>query len=660
MFHRSRFGKKSSLPMRKHKKNNSLNRPDWDGTVNDLTVHAASPQDILRNQIKRKSKNADAARRELRARKRGIPVDLMLTPGQMKLEMRKLAILRDVLYDHNDLSEVLRRTDETMSSVKDIFQDSSTCKSGNLNMTVMPGQEPNRGAISENQTLNETNDSVGEEYEADSDRYLHLLGDSSNQAPSKLPEDLLHTPQNNRNFPNKEYSALNGTQEVKRTMSRTNFDQKSHEKSDITDNISRISKDASVLQGKLNASSAIIQPKYDDLKSAMQNVATNISSFEEKSGRQVQKMQVSDGLGGFTASLLDAVTRLTSYVGEGEMKVNKVKQTVVELEDKLAHQTAVNDALTLELMNVVEQMKQHKSVVDEMKIVVLQLNNKNIETLKDNETLEHQVAALNKRVEKLEEKCEPVAQDEVNGVEFVALRGETNNTDDSGLKSDMTALLTALKSQNAKSAVPSSEASKTTSHFKPYLLETETTEEASHTIASVQSHLKHLQLQHQQAQQRMNELTQHIQPTTPNTVQELTTFTQPTAVHQPATFTQPPAVHQPTSYPQIQLRSISPPCKDTKPNPQPSHGVQYNLDFLQSDNDSSDLLEGDDSSSISISSASLMSPQVPQHQNKEILTGIKKTQVSLEDRISELNKQHAEAQSRLQRLVSRRRGETRS
>uniref|UniRef100_H2Y116 Uncharacterized protein n=1 Tax=Ciona intestinalis TaxID=7719 RepID=H2Y116_CIOIN len=81
---------------------------------------------------------------------------------------------------------------------------------------------------------------------------------------------------------------------------------------------------------------------------------------------------------------------------------------------------------------------------------------------------------------------------------------------------------------------------------------------------------------------------------------------------------------------------------------------------MQSDNDSSDLLEGDDSSSISISSASLISPQVTQHQNKEILTGIKKTQVSLEDRISELNKQHAEAQSRLQRLVARRRGGTRS
>ena len=40
-------------------------------------------------------------------------------------------LFRQVLYDQNDFNEVLRKTDETMASVKSIFHDSVSRKSGN-------------------------------------------------------------------------------------------------------------------------------------------------------------------------------------------------------------------------------------------------------------------------------------------------------------------------------------------------------------------------------------------------------------------------------------------------------------------------------------------------------------------------------------------------
>ncbi len=43
-----------------------------------------------------KSKNADAARRELKAKKAGIPPSLMVSPAKLQLEMKKLALLRNV------------------------------------------------------------------------------------------------------------------------------------------------------------------------------------------------------------------------------------------------------------------------------------------------------------------------------------------------------------------------------------------------------------------------------------------------------------------------------------------------------------------------------------------------------------------------------------
>jgi len=53
----------------------------------------------LRRQLRHRSKNADVARKEMIAKKRGIPVDLVLSPGQVELEMKKLAILREVRFN---------------------------------------------------------------------------------------------------------------------------------------------------------------------------------------------------------------------------------------------------------------------------------------------------------------------------------------------------------------------------------------------------------------------------------------------------------------------------------------------------------------------------------------------------------------------------------
>lgn len=51
----------------------------------------------------------------------------------------------------------------------------------------------------------------------------------------------------------------------------------------------------------------------------MESVASNISEIENRRGNQSETSNMSvkcDGLAGFTATLIDAVTRLTVYVNE--------------------------------------------------------------------------------------------------------------------------------------------------------------------------------------------------------------------------------------------------------------------------------------------------------------------------------------------------------
>ncbi|XP_042665553.1 spindle and centriole-associated protein 1 [Centrocercus urophasianus] len=111
---------------------------DWDSTVHDLTVHRATPEDILRRHEIHKSRNKALAHLELqeKALRRKWKKQKQLAPDS--LEKRKLALMHEILSDQYDLQDVLKRSDQVMAVVKDWFGNAPRMRTGFPNVTMAP------------------------------------------------------------------------------------------------------------------------------------------------------------------------------------------------------------------------------------------------------------------------------------------------------------------------------------------------------------------------------------------------------------------------------------------------------------------------------------------------------------------------------------------
>ncbi|XP_038227752.1 spindle and centriole-associated protein 1 isoform X2 [Dermochelys coriacea] len=204
---------------------------DWDSTVHDLTVHRATPEDMVRRHEIHKSKNKALVHMELqeKALKRKWKKQRQGAPDS--LEKRKLALMREILSDQYQLQDVLERSDQAMAVVKDLFGDAPRRHTGFPNVTMAPhcDLESSQGpivqksdpptqlsilseSIMDPQALNEvegegssncqSEDSVNEQdvslhfkSNIDTNRLLHLLKEEKAAGASQLwAEKQLRTP----------------------------------------------------------------------------------------------------------------------------------------------------------------------------------------------------------------------------------------------------------------------------------------------------------------------------------------------------------------------------------------------------------------------------------------------------------------------------------
>ncbi|XP_053898724.1 spindle and centriole-associated protein 1 isoform X2 [Malaclemys terrapin pileata] len=240
---------------------------DWDSTVHDLTVHRATPEDMVRRHEIHKSKNKALVHVELqeRALKRKWKKQRQGAPDS--LEKRKLTLMREILSDQYRLQDVLERSDQAMAVVKDLFGDAPRRHTGFPNVTMAPhcDLESSQGpivqksdpptqlsilseSIMDPQALNEvegedssncqSEDSVNEQdvslhfkSNIDTNRLLHLLKEENAAGASQLwVEKQLRTPTPSQKanvavtpttaLPSSGAAALNATKVVQRVHSR--------------------------------------------------------------------------------------------------------------------------------------------------------------------------------------------------------------------------------------------------------------------------------------------------------------------------------------------------------------------------------------------------------------------------------------------------------
>ncbi|XP_015482631.1 spindle and centriole-associated protein 1 isoform X1 [Parus major] len=420
-------------------------RRDWDSTVHDLTVHRATPEDILRRREIHKSKNKALAHLELQEKALNRKWKKQKQLDADSLEKRKLALMREILSDQYHLQDVLERSGQVMAVAKDLLEDAPRTRTGIPNVTMAPNcdLESSQGPIVQKshppsqlstlsesvmdfQVLNEEeeealsedghHDVLGFKSSINSDRLLRLLREENSLVNSQLwvENDMRKTalPQKSNMpctptavSPSLDQSALNATSVIKRTHSRLRNEDE-EESVDSGDSVrqvlnpnSRKQKQTAAKMKRKQAAQNSARQKRDDsptnliqtnlqrdnksgldvLNHMIQEVEHELEEYERCTGREVQKKERSEGLSGFTLSLVNALCRLMRYLKETEMQLHEKDMMRQQQEKMLNEHRELIDALTAEVLQVREEnvtmqkkLQQYMTVTDQKLMCLIQ------------------------------------------------------------------------------------------------------------------------------------------------------------------------------------------------------------------------------------------------------------------------------------------------
>ncbi|NXF02331.1 SPICE protein, partial [Smithornis capensis] len=417
---------------------------DWDNTVHDLTVHRATPEDILRRHEIHKSKNKALVHLELQEKAQNRKWKKQKQLDADSLEKRKLNLMREILSDQYHLQDVLEQSDQVIAVAKDLFGDAPRTRTGFPNVTMAPNCDlessqgpivqkcnpPNQlsilnESVLDSQVLNEEEDealsedglpkSLGFKSSISSVRLRRLLREENSPVNSELwAEKYMRraTLSQESNAlspttvsPSLDQSALNATSVIKRTHSRLQNEDE-EETIDATDTVRQVlnpdlrkqTQLAAKMKRKQAAQNSARQRRDDspaklipadlqrDSKSSLevlnhmiQEVENELEEYERCTGREVQKKERSEGLSGFTLSLVNALCRLMRYLKETEMQLHEREVMRQQHKEMLNEHRELIDALTAEVLLVREEnitmqkkLQQYMTVTDEKLVSLTQ------------------------------------------------------------------------------------------------------------------------------------------------------------------------------------------------------------------------------------------------------------------------------------------------
>ncbi|NXM54598.1 SPICE protein, partial [Illadopsis cleaveri] len=430
-------GSRPRTAARKGPRRATAARRDWDSTVHDLTVHRATPEDILRRREIHKSKNKALAHLELQEKALNRKWRKQKQVGADSLEKRKLALMREILSDHYHLQDVLEQSGQVMAVAKDLLGDAPRTRTGFPNVTMAPNcdLESSQGPIvkkshppSQLSVLNESvmdsqalyeeeeealsedgpHDVLGFKSTINSDRLLRLLREENSLVNSQLwveKDRRKNTLSQESNVPwtptvspSLDQSALNATSVIKRTHSRLRNEDE-EESVDSSDTVRQVlnpnsrkqkqiaakmkrkqAAQSSAKQKRGDSPANLIQtdfqrdnkPSLDVLNHMIQEVEHELEEYERCTGREVQRKERSEGLSGFTLSLVNALCRLMRYLRETEMQLHEKEMMRQQQEETLNEHRELIDALTAEVLQVREEnitvqkkLQQYMTVTDQ-------------------------------------------------------------------------------------------------------------------------------------------------------------------------------------------------------------------------------------------------------------------------------------------------------
>uniref|UniRef100_A0A672NK95 Spindle and centriole-associated protein 1 n=1 Tax=Sinocyclocheilus grahami TaxID=75366 RepID=A0A672NK95_SINGR len=363
----------------------SAPKKEWVSTVNDLSVHKATPDELARRHEMHRSQNRVVAQWELkekaltRRRRKNQP------PSPPGLDRARLNIIRELFSDQCQLQDVIARSDRALAEVKDLFGDAPRRRTGFPTITVAPDCD--------------SDSELPVHQKPDPPTQLSLLSQTMmdqqvlrNMMKSKMPrkinkcrsksfpwtsdhpeQELPKTPCNTR--VREDQAALNATVAVQRLKSRQTCPDVNQSTSLVNQvlnpepassqpGIKRSSVQASRgrsghtsgLNGSGLSSMAGNQSSLELLQGMLEQVDTELDSLDHQNpSSEAGSQQQRPGLTGFSVALVTTLGRLASHIRKKEEEALREAQERRRLEEEVKEQRALIDALTVESLTLREE-----------------------------------------------------------------------------------------------------------------------------------------------------------------------------------------------------------------------------------------------------------------------------------------------------------------
>uniref|UniRef100_A0A673G180 Spindle and centriole-associated protein 1 n=1 Tax=Sinocyclocheilus rhinocerous TaxID=307959 RepID=A0A673G180_9TELE len=363
----------------------SAPKKEWVSTVNDLSVHKATPEELALRHEMHRSQNRVVAQWELkekaltRRRRKNQP------PSPPGLDRARLNIIRELFSDQCQLQDVIARSDRALAEVKDLFGDAPRRRTGFPTITVAPDCD--------------SDSELPVHQKPDPPTQLSLLSQTMmdqqvlrNMMKSRMPlkrnkcrsksfpwtsdhqeQELLKTPCNTR--VREDQAALNATVAVQRLKSRQTCPDVNQSTSLVNQvlnpepassqpGIKRSSVQASRgrsghtsgLNGSGLSSMAGNQSSLELLQGMLEQVDTELDSLDHQNpSSEAGPQQQRPGLTGFSVALVATLGRLASHIRKKEEEALREAQERRRLEEEVKEQRALIDALTVESLTLREE-----------------------------------------------------------------------------------------------------------------------------------------------------------------------------------------------------------------------------------------------------------------------------------------------------------------
>ncbi|KAK3590770.1 hypothetical protein CHS0354_017286 [Potamilus streckersoni] len=375
------------------KKRTVKKKPEWDDTTNDLTQMRASPEEIEHRKHLHRSKYSVGVHLHSKHSSKGHKGKGSSPFRSGAAKAKQAAIMKEVLYDQSQLQKVLSKTDQMMAVVKDLFGDDPKRYHGFPNVTTAPDADEadrSKSLVGDHPPIR-TRTEVLSDSVMDASALNDILdsdSDGDDRVGGGAPEPIVYHPKLNlERFQqflaaeerNHTISTISGHAGLSHLgpgpihssqipdSSHDTFQTPTREQHDESIAILRSPKSAINDTGKVKKAKSRV-PKEErqantsssfnltDLRKVLECLENEISDYERQTGRRPPAERLrQESFSGYTLAIVESVTKLTRYLRESEMRLQAEITVREQLSQDVLQLRALIDALTSDIIITQEE-----------------------------------------------------------------------------------------------------------------------------------------------------------------------------------------------------------------------------------------------------------------------------------------------------------------